>query len=173
MMEKIKTNRIKLADLRFFDAEHNGIELSDSLSKGILVDVDGNGNYSNLFCLGEAYPVFKRAPISNVTSGGLSYGTKVYHVSNELVTGPCWVLTSCDFAKFFKNSEVSLETLENYVLAAEEFFKDRISIAEKRISNGKNIAKMSGIIKKDEEARNLMNDFFGEREKAVQKVKED
>ena len=35
MMEKIKTNRIKLADLRFFDAEHNGIELSDSLSKGI------------------------------------------------------------------------------------------------------------------------------------------
>ena len=32
---------------------------------------------------------------------------------------------------------------------------------------------MSGIIKKDEEARNLMDDFFGEREKAVQKVKED
>lgn len=172
-MKEIKTSRIKLADLRFFDSEYNGVELSDSQSKGILVDLTGNGDYSNLFCLMEAYPVFKRAPVSNVTLEGVSYGTKLYHVSNKIVTGPCWVLSSEDFSQIFNKDTVTLREIENYILSSGEFFKDRAEIAQKRISEGNNSLRMSMIIERDEVGKASMDEFFTERVRGIQKVKED
>ena len=173
MREKIKTSRIKLADLKFFDSNYNGVELSDSQSRGILFDSTGNEDYNNLFCLAEAYPIFKRAPVSNVTLGGVSYGTKLYHVSNKIVTGPCWILSSEDFSQIFNKDAVTLEEIEDYVLSSEKFFKDRVEIVQKRIKEGNNSLPLSTIIERDEVGKALMDEFFAERVRGMQKVKED
>ena len=48
-------------------------------------------------------------------------------------------------------SEISLEDLENYILISNEFYKDRIRIAEKRLFKGKKKRKMMRMIAHDEE----------------------
>ena len=54
----IDTSKIKLAELKYFDEKHNGVEFTEPQSLGILFFV--KGRYVNLFEPGECYPVFKR-----------------------------------------------------------------------------------------------------------------
>lgn len=162
-MVKIKTDQVKLADLRYYDASHGGIELTNSYSKGILIDFNGREHYENLFCLGESYPVFKRAPFANCTSDGDEYGTKVFHVSNELVTGPCWILSNIDLGQILEKDEVSISELEDYVLASNHFFKDRASIAFTRAKEAGKSLRMQKIISDDQLMQNMMDEFFSQR----------
>lgn len=162
-MVKIKTDQVKLADLRYYDASHGGIELTSSYSKGILIDFNGREHYENLFCLGESYPVFKRAPFANCTSDGDEYGTKVFHVSNELVTGPCWVLSNIDLGQIFGKDEISISELEDYILASNHFFKDRASIAFTRAKEAGKRLRMQKIISDDQLMQNMMDEFFSQR----------
>ena len=46
-MAKIKTDQVRLADLRYYDANHGGIELTNGYSRGILIDLTGRGHYEN------------------------------------------------------------------------------------------------------------------------------
>ena len=46
-----------MVDLRYY-VDGKGIELGDTLSKGVLVDF-GNGRYVNPFCISDIYPIFK------------------------------------------------------------------------------------------------------------------
>lgn len=163
-MAKIKTDRVRLADLRYYDANHGGIELTNGYSRGILIDLTGRGHYENLFCLGETYPVFKRAPFANCTSDGDEYGTKVFHVSNELVTGPCWVLSDINLGQILEKNEVSVSELEDYILASNHFFKDRASIASRRAKKSVGqFFKMQRIINDDQLMQNMMDEFFSQR----------
>ena len=170
-MGKISSNCIKMVDLRYY-VDGKGIELGDTLSKGVLVDF-GNGRYVNPFCISDIYPIFKRDFSSNTTVDGHSFGTRVCHVSNKLVTGPCWILDNKDFSEVIGKSEISLEDLENYILISNEFYKDRIRIAEKRLFKGKKKRKMMRMIAHDEELLAEMERFFVEREHGIQKVKKD
>lgn len=170
-MGKISSNCIKMVDLRYY-VDGKGIELGDALSKGVLVDF-GNGRYVNPFCISDIYPIFKRDFSSNTTVDGHSFGTRVCHVSNKLVTGPCWILDNKDFSEVIGKSEISLEDLENYILTSNEFYKDRIRIAEKRLFKGKKKHKMMRIIAHDEELLAEIERFFVEREHGIQKVKKD
>lgn len=170
-MGKISSNCIKMVDLRYY-VDGKGIELGDTLSKGVLVDF-GNGRYVNPFCISDSYPIFKRDFSSNTTVDGHSFGTRVCHVSNKLVTGPCWILDNKDFSEVIGKSEISLEDLENYILISNEFYKDRIRIAEKRLFKGKKKRKMMRMIAHDEELLAEMERFFVEREHGIQKVKKD
>ncbi len=169
---KIDSSKIRIADLRYYE-ENKGIELSDSLSKVILVDYSGDGSYFNPFSLEEEYPIFKRAPISNVRNDGISYGTKMYYVGNELVTGPCWVLTNVDFGEVSGISSVSMSDLEDYILTSPEFFKDRVLIASNRLGISRQANKMKKIIDNDIGNIEKMYNFFEERKTGRQKVKED
>ena len=168
-MGKISSKCIKMVDLKYY-VDGKGIELTDSLSTGVLVDF-GSGRYVNPFCISDSYPVFERGYSSNVTGDGHSFGTRVHHVANKLTTGPCWILVNKDFSKEIGKDEISLEDLENYVLASGEFYKDRIRIAEKRLFKGKKKHKMMKIIAHDEELLAEMERFFVEREHGVQKIK--
>ena len=170
-MGKISSSRIKIVDLKYY-VDGKGIELSDSLSKGVMVDF-GNGRYINPFCISDSYPIFERGYSSNVTIDGHAFGTRVHHVSNKLVTGPCWVLDTKDFSKIIGKEEISLEDLENFILSSSDFYKDRIRIAEKRLFHGKKKHKMMRIISYDEIELSKMESFFHEREIGVQKVKKD
>lgn len=171
-MEKISSSKIKLADLRFYE-DGLGIELTDSQSRGILIDFLGNENYINPFILEESYPVFKRTLGTNFTGDGESFGTKLLHVSNSLATGPCWVLDRTDFAGVIGKDEVTVDELEEFVLKSPEFFKDRMSVVQRRVADGDDSSMMQEIIEKDEKAIAAMHDFFNEREIGYQKVKED
>lgn len=168
-METIKTDRIKLSDLGYY-VRDKGVEHGDSLSKVILVDFDGNGSYVNPFCIEEAYPVFKRAPYSNETPSGVTYGTKLFPVSEDLVTGPCWGLCSDDFSETFGKEQVSLEELEDWVLSSSDFYKDRIAIAKRRLKSSP--FKRNRILRNDQPLVDAMNEFFSGRECGVQMVKE-
>ncbi len=170
-MSKISSKIIKSADLRYY-VDGMGIEMSDSLSKVVLVDF-GNGRYINPFCISDDYPIFKRSHVSNLTEDGHAFGLKVYHVSNSLVTGPCWVLDNNDFSECIGKDEISFEDLENYILSSDDFYKDRFKIAEKRLFSGKRPFRMRKIIKQDEISLATMENFFNSRESGIQKVKED
>lgn len=161
---------LNLAELRYFDEEHNGIELSKSQSLGILVPF--GDRYFNLFNPGEEYPVFARSKFySSSDSFGVDFGTKMKHVSGECSSGPCWVLIEEDFRRIFGKDFVYYEELEDYVLHSLDFFKDRELIARKRISDLDRPVKMMSIISKDKKDIAKMNDFFEQRGHAVQKVK--
>ncbi len=169
---KIQTSRIKLADLKYFDKEQNGVELSDSLSKGILIDPLGDDNYYNLFCFSEYYPVFKRERGSNVSLSGEEYGTRMSLVSNELASGPCWVLSKVSFRDEVGKDEVSISDIEEYVINSSYFFKDRVAIIEDRFK-GRKGRKWHKKVLSDEQNRRAMEEFFAARECGVQKTKKD
>ena len=168
-MGEISSKCIKLVDLKYY-VDGCGVEHGESLSKGILVDF-GNGRYVNPFCIYDSYPIFERSHSSNTTFDGHSFGTRVCHVANKLVTGPCWVLDNKDFSKEIGKDEISLDDLENFILTSNDFYKDRIRIAEKRMYKGKKKHKMMRVIAHDEELLAEMERFFIEREHGIQKVK--
>lgn len=165
-------SKVKIADLRFFDKEHNGIELSEPLSKGILIGPLEDGRYYNPFCLDDNYPIFGRDFISNVSLNGESYGTKVYHVSNELATGPCWVLTNIDLKDEIDNACVSFSDIEAYVINSSYYFKDRAPLIKGR-TKGRKGRKLLRQYLSDMENEKVMDEFFAVRECGVQKIKKD
>ena len=168
---KISIDKVRRADLRYYDDEHHGIELTDSQSKAILVDL-GFG-YLNLFNLGEGYPVFDRSKFTNISSAGEDYGTKMIPLSENFDTGPCWVLEAVNMRNELKKAFVSIEDIENYILESSDFYKDRTEIARRRIRHLEHPVKMVRIINADKNAMRSMNEFFSARECGLQKVKED
>lgn len=170
-MGKISSKCIRMVDFKYY-VDGKGVEHTDSLSKGVLVDF-GNGRYVNPFCISDSYPIFERGFSSNTTYGGHSFGTRVHHVANKLTTGPCWILDNKDFSEEIGKDEISLDDLENYILMSNEFYKDRIRIAEKRLFKGRKKHKMMRIIARDEESLAEMEKFFVEREHSIQKIKKD
>lgn len=166
----IDTSKIKLAELKYFDEKHNGVEFTEPQSLGILLFV--KGRYVNLFEPGECYPVFKRNRFYGCFDGnGSQYGTKLEIASGEAITGPCWVLRDVDFKDVFGKSIVDYEDIENYVLGSDDFFKDRMKIALERLEKFRRPAKMMKIINRDMDKTIEMEEFFLDRGHKVQKVK--
>lgn len=166
----IETSKIRLAELKYFDEEHNGVEFGKPQSFGILFFV--KDNYVNLFEPGECYPVFKRSRFyGSSDSDGNQFGTKLEIVSGDVVSGPCWVLRDNDFRSVFGRSVVDYETIENYILNSDYFFKDRMEIALKRLKKFKRPIKMMKTIESDMDKTVQMDEFFSERGHKVQKVK--
>ena len=97
----IKTKDLKLAQVRYYDEKHNGLEYSEPLSNVILVKTEDN-LYDNLLNPGEAFPVFERVSKTfNQYSTDGYYGTKMRFVSGKLASGEAWLLTSTDFESVF------------------------------------------------------------------------
>lgn len=164
----VDASNLKLAELHYYDQEHQGIELTDCLSYIILSKSDDG--YVNLLNVEESYPVFKRLPYTNITRGGEEYGTKVSLVTDydKCVSGPCWILKDVNLEESFPKN-VNLESIEDYVLESDYFFKDRVDIAKKRMKKFDNPIKMGLIIKKDMKKVDDVDAFFKEREQGIQK----
>lgn len=167
---KINSDRIRIADLRYYVLD-KGIELSDSLGKVILVDINGDGEYVNPFAIEEEYPIFKRAFVSNVRrEDGLVYGTMMYHVCNDLVTGPCLVLTNDSISELLGKREVLLSDVERFILKSTDFYKDRIKIISSK--NSKSLEfKYRETMVADSIKTEMLEDFFRERESVKEKIK--
>ena len=166
----IKTENLKLAEVRYFDVERNGLEFTPPLSHVVLLN--RGDTYVSLLNCGDFAPIYKRNKSkSNVYSDdGEYFGTKIELVYGNLKDGEAWLLTDTDFTKVFGSEEVDMDTVEQYVLASDLFFKDRLELVESNAArHGLPFFTIRSIVKKDEKSIQEMQDFFSEREK--QKVK--
>ena len=165
---KINTRDLKLAEVRYYDAEHNGLELTRPLAYVVLLN--RGDTYVSLLNPGEIAPIYERVPRTvNVTSTGDYFGTKVRQLSGDSDSGEVWLLTDYDFVTKISKEKVDINDVEDYVLDSNLFFKDRIALAESRAKRSAiQRFKMGKIIAADQEDMNNMLSFFAER--ASQKV---
>ena len=166
--EKIKVDQLKLAELKYYDAEENGVEVSQPLSYIVLLQ---NGDdYVNLLAPEENYPVFRRnSHYTNYCSSGETYGSKVVLIGNEerLETGPCWVLCDDDFSeKLVKKlgEVITIRDVQQYVLDSNYYFKDRLDIASVRSRGLSERRKMNQIVRKDIPKKDALYTFFEVRQ---------
>ena len=126
----INTEKLKIAEIRYFDTKYNGVEIPPINAYAFLYQF-GN-QYRNIFKLEEELPVYDRVPYSNTTRDGLDYGTKIVLVSGECKDGPCYVMEKLDMKSVFGKDKITMEQLEDYVLKSKYFFIDREDIRKKR-----------------------------------------
>ena len=162
----IKVKDLCVADVRYFDEKHNGMEYTDPVSRVILLK--RGDTYINLLNPGEIAPIYRRVPNTTNALGTEDYfGTKIQHVCGDEVTGEAWLLASVDFNRIFADEEVTIEDVEDYVLRTNYYYHNREELIERRIhrmrQNSRDV--MSLIEKKldDEKKRAKMVEFFAER----------
>lgn len=172
-MRTMNKENLFLAELKYFDKDHNGIEVTEDLSY-VIIERFGNEKegytFLNVFDRLETFPVFKRNTCYENYSNGICYGSKIESVSSFFETGPCWLIKS-SLKDTSLPENVSMEDLENIVLISKNYFKDRKSIAARRMKKFDNYFKMLRIIKNDRKHEDYMNYYFEERAKEKVKVK--
>ena len=166
---KINTKDLKLAEVRYFNVERNGLELTPPLSHVVLLN--RGDTYINLLNCGELQPIYKRDKYkTNIYSDEEYIGTKIDLVCGNVQDGEAWLLNDTDFVQYFGCEEVEMTDIEHYVLQSNLFFKDRIELATTVMHrHGLPFLSIKNIVKKDEKCHEEMRRFFAERE--LQKVK--
>lgn len=174
---KFNTRDLKVAAIRHFDVEHNGLEYTDPLGYKILLK--RGDTYINVLNIGEIAPIYTRVPYTTnkhrFQGDALEdsyFGTKIDLVAGVEQEGEAWLLTHKDLAFEMGKSEVSLRDVEAYVLASSDFYPDRTSIVQDRLENEKlsfsDRRTLVKIMNRDWESNNKMQEFFAER--GIQKV---
>lgn len=133
-MEKkmIDTSSLKLAQVRYFDMEHNGVEIPELKAYVFLRKV--GEHYINVLNPLEELPVYDRVPYANTTMDGMDYGTKIVLAQGECQEGPCYVIENLGVSNVFGTEQISMEQLQEFVLKSHMFFVDRIQLLrEKKI----------------------------------------
>ena len=130
-MPQIKTDNIKLIDLRFYD-KNLGVEVDDNMPKAIAYYNSDEKRYYNVIEPYESYPAFKRIPYSNTMTSGIEYGSKLYVEDPNQIDdlGICAI-------------ECNDELIKD--------LKDKASIAVKKLEQRRNRKKLFRIINKDRE----------------------
>ena len=154
----MKAKDIKIAELKFFDKDHFGIEVSEAQSYGLIAKVEGviNSAYLNLLNPFEEYPIFERIPYCNCNSDGVEYGAKVISVGKE---------------------DVEKEDIEDFVLKSPFYYKDRMSLVKNRMKKSlpfsKKFTDLYCTFYSDTVDKRKMDEFFECRCKQKVNVKKD
>lgn len=127
---EIDANRVRLAQIRYFDVEANASEIPMEKAYAFLVKV--NGVYINPFNPLEEVPVYDRAWYSNTTLEGREFGTKIILAQGEVQEGKCYILEMEKGEKIFDKEVVTIKDLEDYMFQSDEFFVDRLTIGKKK-----------------------------------------
>lgn len=167
----IKVKDLKVADVRYFDKAHNGMEYTQPLSRVVLLN--RGDTYINLLNPGEIAPIYRRIPnTTNAYSTEDYFGTKIEHVCGEEVTGEAWLLADIDFSRIFHSEYVDIKDVEDYVLRTSDYYHNRADLIESRLQRGglstRDIMLLVDTKVKDKEKKAEMDAFFNER--GVQKV---
>lgn len=126
MKKNIPVEKIKKAQLRYFDEEHNGVEIPEIKAYTIFVETDDG--YVNLFTGLDNYNVYERLPYTNTTQGGEDFGTKIRLVSGKEEDGVCYVLESKGMTELKGLESVTKEYLYKLILESEDFYFDRLDL---------------------------------------------
>lgn len=162
----IKVKDIKIADVRYFDREHNGLEFTDAVSRVILLN--RGDTYINLLNPGEIAPIYRRIPnTTNPFSTEDYFGTKIEHVCGEERTGEAWLLADVDLKSVFHKDEVTMDEVEAYVLRSCYYYHNRAELIERKLNQGKlstrDIMLLVDTKVKDKKSETAMREFFAER----------
>lgn len=168
MKEKFNTSNLYLAEVKYADKE-KGIELMDAISYAFIYHKDNS--FYNVITK-EEYPTYIRVPYPNRTIDGEDYGSKVSLLNDINTTGECYLLTNINGRVLFNEEEIDLLSIENYILDSSYYFKDRVGIAINRLVDLKEPFKMIRIIKNEYSKKEEIDEYFREREKSRQKVKQ-
>ena len=162
MIKNFRKDSLKLAELKYYDHKHNGIEVSDPLSYIVLVQV--GDRYFNALDPIEELPTFERVHGTTNSYGDDYFGTKVRLLTDGCSTGPCWLITNeRDLSREFYGDEVSKRQIEDYILLSPLFFKDRIDIARERLSRFEQPYKMASIIGREKHKLDEIHAFYDAR----------
>ncbi len=176
----MKAKDIKIAELKFFDKDHFGIEVSEVQSYGLIAKVGGitDSVYLNLLNPFEEYPIFERLPYSNCNSDGVEYGAKVISVGKEeLETGPCWVIGKENLFEVLGKEDVEKEDIEDFVLKSPFYYKDRMPLVKRKMKKSlpfsKRFSDLYCTFYDDTVDKRKMDEFFECRCKQKVNVKKD
>ena len=162
----IKVKDLKVADVRYFDKEHNGLEFADPVSRVVLLN--RGDTYINLLNPGEIAPIYRRIPdTTNPFSTEDYFGTKIEHVCGENSTGEAWLLDDVNFRSVFHKDEVTIDEVESYVLRSSYYYHNRAELIERRLNRGRlsthDIMRLIDTKVKDKEHKAKMDEFFDAR----------
>lgn len=167
MKEKFNTSDLYLAEVKYADKE-KGIEVMEPISYAFVYHQDNS--FYNVITK-EEHPTYERVPYPNRTIDGEDYGTKVKLLNDIDITGECYLLIS-NCKDLFKEDKVSKDTIDEYMLNSTYYFKDRVGIAINRLTELKQPFKMIRIIKNEYSKKEEIDEYFKERERSRQKVKQ-
>ncbi len=168
MKKKFSTSDLYLAEVKYADKE-KGIEVMEPISYAFVYHKDNS--FYNVITK-EEYPTYERVPYPNRTIDGEDYGTKVKLLNDIDNTGECYLLTGINCRELFEKDKVQLETIEDYILNSSCYFKDRVGVAIKRLTDLKQPLKMIRIIRNETNKKDEIDEYFRERERSRQKVKQ-
>ncbi len=140
----MKTNNMRLAQIRYFEEERNAVEILPIAAYVFLIHV--GDKYYNLLNPAVEVPVYERVPYSNTTSAGEDYGSMIRLVEGEVKDGVCYVIDNVSVKGMFGKDEVELNEVEKYVMNSDLFFADRYALYRDkssffdRLKNSKKIA---------------------------------
>ena len=121
---KISTDNLKLARIKYFDLEHNGVEVTSDDPFVFLFKV--KDTYVNLFDPCEDFTVYERIPYSNVSKDGEDFGTKIGLLQGKVDEGLCYVIENVNLKHYFGKEEINISDLIKYMINSKDFFIDRM-----------------------------------------------
>ena len=164
---RIDPSRLYLAQLKYFDEEHNGIEVNDIDAYAFLYEI--NGVYINPFDVFETLPVYKRVPYSNTTRDGEDFGSKIVLKQGESKDGPCYVIGFVEFKDLFGRDEIDEEVLKRFIITSGRFFVDRLSIM-KSLGGGERVKYQDKILSDYDQLLKLQEYFDSHKQESKNKV---
>ena len=162
MIKSLPVEKIKKAQLRYFDEEHNGVEIPEMKAYTIFIEADGS--YINLFTGLDNYNVYERLPYTNTTQGGEDFGTKIRLVSGKEEDGVCYVLELKDMPELKGKETISDRELFDIVLKSEDFYFDRLDLLN-AYPHLVGFFEKQAIKKKDKESLKKLFKYLDDREK--------
>lgn len=165
MNTNIPVKKIKRAQIRYFECDKNGCEVTDIEAYTYFINI--HGVYVNIFHPLEEFNIYVRTPYGNSTMDGESFGSMLRLVNGREEDGVCFVLDKDD-AYFSGRDYISCEDLEEEIINKEEFIVDRVDILRKRKCNKKE----KQILKRDEKQLRKLQEYINSKEnvKVLKKV---
>ena len=163
MISRLESKNLRLGKVKYFDVEHNGVEVNDIDAYVFLYNI--NGHYVNIFNIcEEEYPVFERVPYTNATLDGEDFGTKLMQVAGDSTkSGPCYILEKETGKDIFDCYSVTMNTIQDYMFSSPKFFVDRYDILTKNVDNHTRRLNYYVLLKDEKDLANL-EEYFASHE---------
>lgn len=164
MINRLEAEKLRIGKVKYFDVEHNGVEVNDIDAYAFLYKV--GDQYVNIFDIcEEERPVFERVPYTNTTLDGEEFGTKLMQVSGDSSkSGPCYILEKETGKDIFNRYSVTMNTIQEYMFRSPRFYVDRLGILENNVPASTFRLYYSVFLKDQEDLANL-EAYFASHEK--------
>ena len=130
----VSIDRVKRAEIRYFEKEMNGVAIPEVRAYAILLRV--NDSYISIVDPFKESNVWGRLPYTNSTSSGEDFGTKIRLLSGKEEDGVCYVLeptlpTELTDLVQEGTDQIDIDDIYSYIANSKDFYYDRIDLIRK------------------------------------------